>query len=402
MPSPYSASLLRLHDPERVAPRDPNGFPKRGPGMTCHVTLVLVAARVARVGHRDTPLGRYGASRVAGRRRTGVGPLADQPRWAKWAGSSRSESRSSLTLDDLRHHGHFLGPTGSGKTVTLENVFKGFVLNRHTAGVFVDPKDGDAISSCSKPSPRDARDRVVLIRPDADHVVGLNPLEVLPGESEELVADQAVAILRRVLRRTGGDNAWGGRMDVVASNGIRTLMKRPGSTICDLPRSSAVTRSPGTHRSMRSSLGPICPRAVLGELRPEGAGRRFVCRAAAGPPGQALGTSHAGTGDVPSTSPSCCATGHIILVDIPKARIGEDATALLGSFFVARLWQVAQSRQDTAPAGLHCPGRVPELRRRQARRGADREPGLQRRLAPRQSVPPPAPRPGSRRSSPAP
>lgn len=48
--------------------------------------------------------------------------------------------------------------------------------------------------------------------------------------------------------------------------------------------------------------------------------------------------------------------GHgILLVDIAKGRIGEDVSVLLGSFMVARLWQITQRRDGT-----------PEERRRPA------------------------------------
>lgn len=42
--------------------------------------------------------------------------------------------RVELTFGDLHHHGHFMGATSSGKTVTLENVFKGYTLNRESPG----------------------------------------------------------------------------------------------------------------------------------------------------------------------------------------------------------------------------------------------------------------------------
>lgn len=283
------------------------------------------------------------------RRRTGAVVVAEA-KMGRVGGIIPIRVPVSLTLDDLRHHAHFVGPTGSGKTVTLENVFKGYVLSRHTAGVFVDPKDGDATQWLLETLPDDARDRVVLIRPDADHIVGLNVLQVLLGESEELVADQAVAILRRVLRRTGGDNAWGGRMDVVASNGIRTLMKRPGSTICDLPLLLGRDPKPRDRILREVHLDdPFVLEPFWESYDPKGQGvDSFVARlqgllvrpSVRGMLGQATSTIDVSRllGD-----------GAIILVDIPKARIGEDATALLGSFFVARLWQVAQSRQDRRP-----------------------------------------------------
>lgn len=253
----------------------------------------------------------------------------------------------SLTLDDLRHHAHFLGATGSGKTVTLENVFRGFVLNRRTAGVFVDPKDGKAIRSLMHTLPDSTKDRVVLIRPDDDKVVGLNPLEVMPGESEELVADQAVAILRRVLRRTGGDNAWGGRMDVVASIAVRTLMKHPGSTLCDLPTllgPDPTARARWTH----GLKDPFVLEPFWASYDPKGRGVDAVVARLQGL--LARPSIRAMLGQPRSTINlgKLLDTGSIVLVDIPKGRIGEDAMALLGSFLVARLWQVTQRRADDA------------------------------------------------------
>lgn len=85
----------------------------------------------------------------------------------------------------------------------------------------------------------------MLIRPDDDLVVGLNLLDVAPGENAEMVADQTAAVFRRVLQCTGGANAWGPRMDVVLGMAILTLMKHPGSTLCDLPALLGPDRAAG-------------------------------------------------------------------------------------------------------------------------------------------------------------
>src|SRR5205807_1745559 len=103
---------------------------------------------------------------------------------------------------DARHHLHLLGATGTGKSTALLNLAAQDI--RAGRGVAVlDPK-GDLIQGLLARIPRSRVADVILIGPEDNRPVGINPLELSAGDDPELVAENTLTIFKRIYERFWG------------------------------------------------------------------------------------------------------------------------------------------------------------------------------------------------------
>lgn len=105
-----------------------------------------------------------------------------------------------LSVADSRHHLHLLGSSGTAKTTAMLNLAAQDIAAGRGVGV-LDPK-GDLVRGLLARMPRARLDDVVLISPDETDVsVGINPLELWPGDDRDLVADNTLTIFKRIYER---------------------------------------------------------------------------------------------------------------------------------------------------------------------------------------------------------
>jgi hypothetical protein len=254
-----------------------------------------------------------------------------------------------LSIEDARHHLHVIGPTGVGKSTLLAQL----ILQDAAAGrsvVVVEPK-GDLISDVLARLPSDRVDDVVVIDPsEHSFPVGLNPL--LPhGRSPELIADQVLAVFHGLWASN-----WGPRLQDILHSSLLTLAGHEDASLCLLP---ALLTNPAVRQRLRArvddpvALEPfwawfdsisdaerqqsIAP--VLNKLRP------FLLRR----------TVRAIVGQVQPRFriDEIFTKRKIVLVSLAKGLVGPEAAALLGSLFIAELWQAILGRADIAPARRH-------------------------------------------------
>ena len=248
-----------------------------------------------------------------------------------------------LTATDACHHVHLLGATGSGKSTLIANL----ALHDITQGrgvVVIDPK-GDLVLDLLDRLPERALERLVLFDPDERAAPPtLNPLE---GDDPDLAVDHLVGILHRIWIAH-----WGPRIDDVLRASCLTLLRRPGATLTDIPRSSRTrcsatpivkawtTRSgwagsgAGTRQQSPASQGQMVG-PVMTRLR------AFLLR---GFVRDVVGSARS------SFDMASVLDGGVLLARLPKGLLGDDTARLLGSFVVARVWQAATARARTRPA----------------------------------------------------
>jgi hypothetical protein len=252
-----------------------------------------------------------------------------------------------LSIEDARHHLHVLGPTGTGKSTLLANLALADIAAGR-AVVAIDPK-GDVVNDIMSRVPPNRIDDVVVIDPAESRLpIGLNPL-VTHGRNAELVADQVLAVFR------GLSESWGPRLEVVLHAALLTLARRGDASLCALP---ALLTTPAVRARLRAGnddlaldqfwgwfeglspgeqqqvVAPVLTRLQPVLLRP-------TVRAMIGQLSPRFRTEEIFT------------KRKIVLVALRRGVIGPEAAALIGSLFVAELWQAVLARTAIAPERRH-------------------------------------------------
>lgn len=259
------------------------------------------------------------------------------------------DSPVGLSIEDARHHLHVLGPTGVGKsTLLLHLIAQDMAAGRSV--VVIEPK-GDLIADVlARIPPSRLGDVVVLDPTDSDRPVGLNPL-ASRGRRPELIADQVLAVFHGLYQHN-----WGPRLGDILHASLLTLAGRGDASLCALP---ALLTNSGLRRRLLAGVDdPIALQPfwawfesisdaerqqavapVINKLRP------FLLRRSV----------RAIVGQVePRFRIDEIFTGRkIVLVSLAKGQIGSEAAALLGSLFVAELWQAILGRSAVAPERRH-------------------------------------------------
>lgn len=263
-----------------------------------------------------------------------------------------TDASLSLSRDALLRHLHIIGPTGVGKSWLLANL----ALRQIEQGmgvVVIEPK-GDLVDDVLARIPEHRRSDVVVLDPNAEQVVGLNPLaSTNPSESApELRADAVLSVFTHLFGKSLGPRST----DILHSC-LLTLARRSDATLTDIPRLLSDTNfrrqclpaamSDPTLASFWSwfeslsidgQANVVAPlmnklRAVL--LRPS-------VRAVLDQPKPMFDVAEVFT------------RNKIMLVPLPIATLGAEGSALLGSLVVSALWRAVQAR-TTLPASQRRP-----------------------------------------------
>jgi hypothetical protein len=237
---------------------------------------------------------------------------------------------------DCLQHTHYEGQTGTGKSNTMTLISLKQMELGHGVG-FIDPT-GDAIDDLIARIPENRWDDVILVDPtDTQFPVGINVFEGTQDPSVR--ADQLMAIIAGIYKDNG----------IYVSNylraAIQALASVQGSTLVDVPafmkdvefRRSIIEQCDDAelYRIWReferlkdsekeARIAPALHRVQPLLMRPS---VRLTL-------GQSSGLDFG----------RILSEGKILLVSIPKGRIGEDTAILIGSSIVSRIWQEAQAR----------------------------------------------------------
>ena len=297
------------------------------------------------------PFGAHLPGLAVGRARQ-LPPLSIIPMQGNVVGESDYPGMAGRTLalsaEDRLRHVHLIGPTGTGKSTLLARM----ALQDIASGsgvVVIDPK-GDLISDIAARVPAERCADVVILDPSESEsaIVGFNPLSGASGEAaRELLADQVLNIFHSIYREF-----WGPRTDEILRTALFSLthVSAPGGlafTLMEVPElltSPALRRYVSTHEALPPYLrafwqwfdgslsdgeraqatGPVLNKLRAFSMR---SNLRLLL-------GQSQGISldhvlrHNG----------------VLLVSLAKGKIGAEAANLLGSLFVAALWQATQAR----------------------------------------------------------
>jgi hypothetical protein len=315
-------------------------------GRTAHrCGMLLNAAELSALIHlprRETA--HTGLERL--RQRTKAAPQVPREPGGLLLGENAHRGRVQpvyLDHEQRSRHVYIIGGSGTGKSSLLLNLIQQDIEAGH--GVAVLDPHGDLADAILGRVPANRIDDVVAIDPsDAEYPVGINVLAAHSETERTLLAADLVALFRRQ------STSWGDQMNAVFANAILAFVESDeGGTLLELrrflvekeyrqaflrtvtdpeivyywqhefpllrgnPQAPILTR-------LDAFLRPKLIRHMVGSREPSLDFRRLMDEQ------------------------------KILVVKLPQGALGEDNAYLLGSLIIAKLQQLALSRQDVAAA----------------------------------------------------
>jgi len=253
------------------------------------------------------------------------------------------EKPFGIKLDDRRRHMYIIGKTGMGKSVMLKNLaIQDIIRGRGVA--FIDPH-GDSAEEILNFVPKSRINDVVYFNPaDLANPVAFNVLEAVDEDHKHLIASGMMGVFKKIW-----PDVWSPRMEYILSNTILALLDFPGSTMLGINRMMA--DSSFRRQVVDQVRDPIVRSFWLEEFGKWD--QRFAREATAAiqnKVGQFISTPivrHI-VGQTTSTinMREIMDQGKILIVNLAKGKIGEEAMSLLGGMVVTRLYLAAMERVD--------------------------------------------------------
>lgn len=263
-----------------------------------------------------------------------------------------SDTPIGLTLEERRRHTYIIGATGSGKTTLLSTMIYQDILHGKGVGV-IDPH-GQLIEQLLRVIPHERMKDVVWFAPDDDeYPVGINLLE-LPRADKTLSRSQlekqkalVTSSLISVFKKFYDERHFGPRMEYVLRNAILTALETPDPTLVTIL--DLLTQT-GFRKQVTQSLqnqvlknfwvhefekyGQLQKNAMISPITNKVGGLL------SSPINYAILSQPKSTIDFSEVMNE----GKILLCDLSKGKIGEDASSFFGSLVLTKLQLAALSR----------------------------------------------------------
>lgn len=245
--------------------------------------------------------------------------------------------------DDRRRHMYVIGKTGMGKSNMLENMAIQDVRNGH--GIcFVDPH-GEGAEKVLRSVPSNRINDVVYFNPaDKEFPVAFNILESVDEDKKNLVASGMMGVFKKIW-----PDVWSPRMEYILNNTILALLDYPGSTMLGVNR--MMSDKDFRRRIYPKIKDPVVKSFWLNEFDQwDDKFRKEAVAAIQNKVGQFLSSfviRHI-VGQPKSTIDmrDIMDNQKILIVNLSKGRIGEDAMHLLGGMIVTKIQLAAMGRVD--------------------------------------------------------
>ena len=248
-----------------------------------------------------------------------------------------------IRAEDRRRHMVIVGKTGMGKSVLLQNLIVADIRAGRGA-VLIDPHGdlADAVISCIPP--HRTNDVVLFDAGDQQHPVGFNLLADHRPEQRALVASGIVASFHKLW----GDS-WGPRLEYLLRCSVLALLGQPGSTLVSVQRLL-------TDISYRKLIVGRCADPVVRNFWQQEFARwkpqlqveatSAVLNKSGAFLSSPLLRAIVGQSRSAFDLRRVMDEEKVLIVNLSKGRMGEDASALLGALLVTGLELAAMSRAD--------------------------------------------------------
>lgn len=248
-----------------------------------------------------------------------------------------------IKTDDRRRHMYIIGKTGMGKTNLLENMAVQDIRNGH--GVcYIDPH-GDTAEKLIKAIPEDRINDVIYFNPaDQQFPIAFNVMEKVDPEYRHLVASGLIGVFKKIWA-----DSWGPRLEYILRNAILALLEYPGSTLLGVTR--ILVDKKYRLKVVDKVTDPVVKMFWVDEFTKW---NERVLQEVVSPiqnkVGQFLSTSLIRNivGQTTSTFDVRKAMDErkILILNLSKGRVGEDASALLGAMMITKIQLAAMGRVD--------------------------------------------------------
>ena len=256
----------------------------------------------------------------------------------------RAEKRKfGIKSDDRRRHMYLIGKTGMGKSVLIENMVYSDIANGN--GVCLVDPHGDSAELLVDCIPSNRINDVIYFNPaDLEYPIAFNVLEKVDAKYRHLVASGLVGVFKKIWA-----DSWGPRLEYILRNTILALLDYPDSTLL------GVNRMLVDKEYRKKVLAKVQDPVVKMFWQEEFAkyNQNFLTEAIApiqNKIGQFLSTALIRNivGQVKSTINlrQIMDEGKILILNLSKGRIGEDASGLLGAMMITKIQLAAMSRVD--------------------------------------------------------
>jgi len=253
--------------------------------------------------------------------------------------------RFGIKTDDRRRHMYVIGKTGTGKTTFLSNLMYQDIQNGHGMAL-VDPH-GEFAEEVIGFVPEHRLKDVIYINPaDIDFPVGFNVLEWKKEEQKYLIGAGLMGVFKKIW-----PDVWSARMEHIMNNCILALLDYPNSTLLGINRilqdrdyrklvinavKDPVVKSFWLHeferwepKFQKEAIAPI--QNKVGQFLSSTLIRNIVAQTKS-------------TFDIREAMDK----SKIVIINLSKGRIGEEASRLLGGMLITKIQLAAMERVDMA------------------------------------------------------
>jgi hypothetical protein len=244
---------------------------------------------------------------------------------------------------DRRRHVYIIGKTGMGKSTLLENMIIDDILKGRGVAV-VDPH-WDLAEAVIWHIPKSRTNQTIIFDPsDTDWPIAFNMMDSVTAEHRPLVASWLVWIFKKIFWES-----WGPRLEHILRNTVLALLEYPNTTLISIPL--MLTSEVYRNKVVSKISDPVVKKFWTWEFAKMAPNQKVE---ASGPilnkVGQFLSSSILrNVLGQPKNSFSvrwAMDNKKIIIVNLSKGKIWEDASALLGAMMVTKFQMDAMSRAD--------------------------------------------------------
>lgn len=254
-----------------------------------------------------------------------------------------SRKRFGIKQADRLSHLYIIGKTGTGKSTLIANLVRQDLEHGHGL-CLIDPH-GDLVERIYDSVPIHRREDIYYFNvPDRTQPYGYNPLRFVKEEKRSLASSGMLEVMKKMW-----PDAWGVNMEHILRNALLALLEVPGSSMPDILR---LLDDKNFRQAVANRLtNEAVKRFWLHEYE------RYSFQKKADGAGPILNKVGAFLSDPTIskilTNPEedlhlrkIMDNAKVLLVNLAKGQIGEDAAGLLGGLLVTTLGLASFSRQD--------------------------------------------------------